>query len=251
MITLSKSKLLKFAELSELQIDGRSEFAYTNRLEHFAELVLSDLDVCMEHVPENEEPRQQLTARVRELELVVSLKDEAIAERTDRVRELEEENARLNSEIEMLKSGKRSNIRLGMEIAASQAYAEQLREALQWAKAGFNQAAMGIIIQRELEENFNLCRDALALPRDTSALDAYVSEKMKEAVSTQKEYYESVFQDGAKRIATLTRQRDLAVEALEKQGHSAGCRKNAFGDICTCGLDDLLSTIKEIENKGV
>ena len=34
---------------------------------------------------------------------------------------------------------------------------------------------------------------ALALPCDTSALDAYVSEKMKEAVSTQKEYYESVF----------------------------------------------------------
>lgn len=67
MITLSKSKLLKFAELSELQIDGRSEFAYTNRLEHFAELVLSDLDVCMEHVPENEEPHQRLTARVREL----------------------------------------------------------------------------------------------------------------------------------------------------------------------------------------
>ena len=62
MITLSKSKLLKFAELSELQIDGRSEFAYTNRLEHFAELVLSDLDVCMEHVPENGEPHQQLAA---------------------------------------------------------------------------------------------------------------------------------------------------------------------------------------------
>lgn len=62
MITLSKSKLLKFAELSELQIDGRSEFAYTNRLEHFAELVLSDLDVCMEHVTENGEPHQQLAA---------------------------------------------------------------------------------------------------------------------------------------------------------------------------------------------
>ena len=107
------------------------------------------------------------------------------------IEQLEEENARLNSEIEMLKSGKRSNIRLGMEIAASQAYADQLREALQWAKAGFNQAAMGIIIQRELEENFNLCRDALALPRDTSALDAYVSEKntsiQKRAMSAQKE----------------------------------------------------------------
>ena len=190
---------------------------------------------------------EQLTARVRELELVVSLKDEAIAERTDRVRELEEENARLNSEIEMLKSGKRSNIRLGMEIAASQAYAEQLREALQWAKAGFNQAAMGIIIQRELEENFNLCRDALALPRDTSALDAYVSEKMKEAGKFdmwKTNPYTKILETSIKQ---LTKQRDLAVEALEKQGHSAGCRKNAFGDICTCGLDDLLSTIKEIE----
>ena len=48
-------------------------------------------------------------------------------------------------------------------------------------------------------------------------------------------------------VAKLRNQRDLAVEALEKQGHSAGCRKNAFGDICTCGLDDLLSTIKESE----
>ena len=55
---------------------------------------------------------------------------QTIEQLTARVRELEEENARLNSEIEMLKSGKRSNIRLGMELAASQAYAEQLRVAL-------------------------------------------------------------------------------------------------------------------------
>ena len=78
MITLSKSKLLKFAELSELQIDGRSEFAYTNRLEHFAELVLSDLDVCMEHVPENGEPHQQLAALKAELrEICAAIDDPA------------------------------------------------------------------------------------------------------------------------------------------------------------------------------
>lgn len=52
---------------------------------------------------------EQLTARVRELELVVSLKDEAIAERTDRVRELEEENARLKSSIDELKSRDKRN----------------------------------------------------------------------------------------------------------------------------------------------
>lgn len=112
MITLSKSKLLKFAELSELQIDGRSEFAYTNRLEHFAELVLSDPDVCMEHVPENEEPRQQLAAE------------------------------QLNNKL--------------------------LRDALE-----------AVIKVHGYESGIPV--EALAHPSDTSALDVYVAEKVKEA----------------------------------------------------------------------
>ena len=148
---------------------------------------------------------EQLTARVRELELVVSLKDEAIAERTDRVRELEEENARLNSEIEMLKSGKRSNIRLGMEIAASQAYAEQLREALK--RIGYDEACF------EASENpgewpVNVALEALSIPNDTSALDAYVAKRL----------HDMACDKGLLRIQVeeLTRQRDLAVDALEK-----------------------------------
>jgi hypothetical protein len=43
--------------------------------------------------------------------------------------------------------------------------------------------------------------------------DKLVAE-LKEKLATQKAYYESVFEDGARRIARLTEQRDLAVEAL-------------------------------------
>lgn len=43
-------------------------------------------------------------------------------------------------------------------------------------------------------------REALALPNDATALNELIAERTK----TQKEYYESVFQDGANRIAELT-----------------------------------------------
>lgn len=42
--------------------------------------------------------------------------------------------------------------------------------------------------------------EALALPNDATALNELIAERTK----TQKEYYESVFQDGANRIAELT-----------------------------------------------
>lgn len=44
------------------------------------------------------------------------------------------------------------------------------------------------------------CNEALALPNDATALNELIAERMK----TQKEYYESVIQDGANRIAELT-----------------------------------------------
>ena len=142
---------------------------------------------------------------------------QTIEQLTARVRELEEENARLariNSDI-CAKSnrGVITNARLEEQLAASQADAEQLREALTACVCAMQDYQAGIGITEMFDKGERLGRKALALPRDTSALDAYVSEKVKEAVSTQKEYYESVFQDGAKRIANLTKQRDLAVDA--------------------------------------
>ena len=51
--------------------------------------------------------------------------------------------------------------------------------------------------------------------------------ELKEKLATQKAYYESVFEDGARRIAKLTEQRDLAVEALEE---SNALIVNVFSD---------------------
>ena len=45
MTTLNKSDLQKFSEQSGLQVDGRSEFAYTDRLEHFSRLVRLNLEL--------------------------------------------------------------------------------------------------------------------------------------------------------------------------------------------------------------
>lgn len=47
--------------------------------------------------------------------------------------------------------------------------------------------------------------EALALPNDATALNELIAERMK----TQKEYYESVFQDGANRIAELNAEVEL------------------------------------------
>ena len=119
---------------------------------------------------------------------------------------------------------------------------------------------------------------ALSLTASTEALDAYVAEKVKDvqlqdieqyllqmagistaAIGYWKEddlippaYDTPALRDVAKLYANYesrTRQRDLAVEELEQRGHSAGCRKNAFGDLCTCGLDETLVAIKESEAK--
>lgn len=56
--------------------------------------------------------------------------------------------------------------------------------------------------------------EALALPNDATALNELIAERTK----TQKEYYESVFQDGANRIAELTAE----VERLMAE-HQAAC----------------------------
>ena len=93
---------------------------------------------------------------------------QTIEQLTARVRELEEENARLKETLvdhgEIQKS-------LCENLSASQAYAEQLREALE-------------LLNKVSNIGCSLVDKALALPRDTSALDAYVSEKVKEAMTS-------------------------------------------------------------------
>lgn len=97
-----------------------------------------------------------------------------------RVRELEEENARLKAAVEYAETIRVENIAyFEKQLAASQAYAEQLREALKAsddllrdlpASGGF----YGLAVMENNEQ-------ALATPISTEALDAYVAEKVKEA----------------------------------------------------------------------
>ena len=48
--------------------------------------------------------------------------------------------------------------------------------------------------------------------------------EMKEKLATQKAYYESVFEDGARRIAKLTEQWDVATEFVEEARRSGDTR---------------------------
>ena len=48
----------------------------------------------------------------------------------------------------------------------------------------------------------------------------------------------------SKELAKVTRQRDDLLFDFERIGHAAGCRKNAFGDICTCGITAAIARAK-------
>ena len=129
---------------------------------------------------------------------------QTIEQLTARVRELEEENARLKREDfshERIQNDtlKLQNRVLYEKMIEAQAYTEQLREAIDRVRSGA--AALG------LDRIFDIATEALAIPRDTSALDAYVSEKVRE------------YGDEARRqmqhATKAVWQRDLAIEALE------------------------------------
>ena len=91
---------------------------------------------------------------------------QTIEQLTARVRELEEENARLRfalADTEALELG------TSERLAASQAYTEQFLEALE-------------TLNKVSNIGCDRVEKALAIPRDTSALDAYVADKVKEAL---------------------------------------------------------------------
>ena len=93
---------------------------------------------------------------------------------------------------------------LRTQLAASQLHAEQLRVAIDRVRSGA--AALG------LDRIFDIATEALALPRDTSALDAYVEEKVSAARNIDEKQIAYLFEERS----ALTRQRDLAVEAITR-----------------------------------
>ena len=179
-----------------------------------------------------------------------------IEQLTARVRELEEENARLNGVIEsniddgidkiMAMSDEQVSALAGFEgsnpedkatiarqcmdiamlrvdLAASQLHAEQLREALETLNKVSNIGCGRV-------------EKALALPRDTSALDSYVANQREAA-------YQEARRAAAQFEAELTRQRDLAVEALH---HISLCSQNSMSSQRQCG-ELARAAIKESE----
>ena len=100
------------------------------------------------------------------------------------------------------------------QILSLQAYAEQLREALdemvELCTPSFCECDPDVGYQCRAcnpIEAVKAARELLSLPRDTSALDAYVAKRL----------HDMACDKGLLRIQVeeLTRQRDLAVEALE------------------------------------
>lgn len=202
--------------------------------------------------------------RYAELEMT-----QTIEQLTARVRELEEENARLKvatnfgkskdihrlTEVVLSDCGISTEYRPLLEkvenrlyeffdeqLATSQAYAEQLREVIEEfvevctpqfcacePDVGYKCLACNPI------EAVKAARELLALPHSTSALDAYVAEKVKDAKESL--HYQS------KAITTLTRQRDLAVEAITRAIDMVGHPDNITY------LQQTLDAIKESEGK--
>lgn len=195
---------------------------------------------------------------------ILDMQDDRHRLLTTRVRELEEENARLVSAIDehmvvshigVFNRGDDPKIALNKiacyeqslgeyfgkelkdQLAASQVYAEQLREALVEARGYLDRMTQDGVRER--------CDKALALPRDTSALDAYVADR----TTVQQAMVDAM----TIRVNELTRQRDLAVEALERQLADAKhcqqvmCNEVGIGflDVVTLSNSEaVLSTIK-------
>lgn len=140
------------------------------------------------------------------------------------------------------------------QLAAAQAYAEQLLEALEKLATIANQYAGHYPYQVA-----TIVDAALSLPADPSALDAYVAEKVKEAGKFdmwKTNPYTKVLETS---IEQLTKQRDLAVEALEKWDmFFGGDAETAVLTIaedpstltgCQKATKETLSAIKESEAK--
>lgn len=88
---------------------------------------------------------------------------------------------------------------LRQQLAECQATNGKLRDALYLGPIFLHQLPNGNCSCSQCEF-VRMRKQALALPHDATALNELIAERTK----TQKEYYESVFQDGANRIAELT-----------------------------------------------
>ena len=202
---------------------------------------------------------------------------QTIEQLTARVRELEEEKRLLEDDCGYQMQWKRE-FREQLEysqkqLAASQAYAEQLREKIEalWGiiddidsygdMAKADDKLFRSLVEKRQKDRWEtgITTDGYVLnmpiPHDTSALDAYVAENVKEIIESHAPEGRNVTNAQhvemrhkfLEQITTLTRQRDLAVEALE-----AIAGRRIFIDNLASNVDIAvmtLSAIKESEGE--
>ena len=135
-----------------------------------------------------------------------------MAPKTDVIEQLRTRIAELEAEVERLSAAHvkacQANADSQAELAAEQLNNKLLREALE-----------AVIKVHGYESGIPV--EALSTQASTEALDKYVAEKVKEARRTA-EYWKENHLAGNVQITTLTRQRDLAVEALKSCGVNDG-----------------------------
>lgn len=199
---------------------------------------------------------EQLTARVRELEEENARLKEIEQTNDTLLDQLGDKNAALLDEVASQKHCYAEAVaHYEKQLAASQAYVEQLRAALNTAAEKFHDYAELHSMKDRTRDNIEkternldlarMCDKALALPRDTGALDAYVAEKV---LHLQEEYADLCrMNDEATSLAKeLTRQRDLAVSELETVANGFDCDNDAhrYGSYCRkCEANKALSII--------
>lgn len=183
---------------------------------------------------------------------------QTIEQLTARVRELEEENARLKAECDDIKQvqfpRKLEAVAVGWKkkLAAEQLNNKRLRDALQEYIDEHEECQdaddwMAMMCSMEAHHTAD---EALSLPASTEALDKHVDEKVKKAVERLKVdvefwkgYSKVKLDDLLQQLANLTRQRDLAVEGITRAIDMVGNPDNITY------LQQTLDAIKESEGK--
>ena len=175
-----------------------------------------------------------------------------------RVAELEAENARITTDVTYYRNSYDS-VCIGInrerdQLLLAQAEIKRLRDAVE-AVCCDPDGSVCIGLLGGCYADKEVLEQALAQPSDTSALDAYVADKVKEATlpiadQLQKERLQAItdfgqYQEAHDQITTLTRQRDLAVEALERIYHTTS------SPMSRTYAEQALEAIKESETKDV
>ena len=177
---------------------------------------------------------------------------QTIEQLTARVRELEEENARLKAAVEYAETIRVENIAyFEKQLATSQLSETQLRGALQTYIDEHEECQdaddwMAMMCSMEAH---HAADKALSQPSDTSSLVSFVAEEVKE-LDEANEYHRQLARVSRDNELKATKQRDLAVEALEdvrKELQQSNDRLNEEREIWDRVMGDGVKKLERLE----